>query len=104
MIENFSSRIMQRWGIGYEEMKQIKPDIVYVSMAGFGHTGRHHWYGTMGPAAQALSVPQPPVTGVRGGGRSPIPADSGNRRLELSDCPSAPLGSVAAMDRGAKIC
>jgi len=55
VIENFSSRIMQRWGLGYEELKKIKPDIVYVSMAGFGHTGRYHYYGTMGPAAQALS-------------------------------------------------
>jgi crotonobetainyl-CoA:carnitine CoA-transferase CaiB-like acyl-CoA transferase len=55
VIENFSSRIMQRWGLEYEEMRKLRPDIVYVSMAGFGHTGRHHWYGTMGPAAQALS-------------------------------------------------
>ena len=55
VIENFSSRIMQRWGLGYEEQKKIKPDIIYVSMAGFGHTGRYHYYGTMGPAAQALS-------------------------------------------------
>ena len=55
VIENFSSRIMERWGIGYDVLKEIKPDIVYVSMAGFGHTGRHHYYGTMGPAAQALS-------------------------------------------------
>jgi crotonobetainyl-CoA:carnitine CoA-transferase CaiB-like acyl-CoA transferase len=46
---------MERWGIGYDVLKEIKPDIVYVSMAGFGHTGRHHYYGTMGPAAQALS-------------------------------------------------
>ena len=55
VIENFSSRIMEQWGIGYPVLKEIKPDIVYVSMAGFGHTGRHHYYGTMGPAAQALS-------------------------------------------------
>ena len=55
VIENFSSRIMQRWGLGYEQLREIRPDIIYVSMAGFGHTGRYHWYGTMGPAAQALS-------------------------------------------------
>jgi len=55
VIENFSSRIMQRFGLGYDVLKTIKPDIVYVSMAGFGQTGRHHYYGTMGPAAQALS-------------------------------------------------
>ena len=55
VIENFSSRIMQRFGLGYEELKKLKPDIVYVSMAGFGQTGPQHGYGTMGPSAQALS-------------------------------------------------
>ena len=55
VIENFSSRIMQRWGLSYEEMRKLRPDLVYVSMAGFGQTGRHHAYSTMGPSAQALS-------------------------------------------------
>lgn len=55
VIENFSSRVMRNWGIGYDVMRQLKPDIVYVSMAGFGHTGPHHHYTTMGPSAQALS-------------------------------------------------
>ena len=55
VIENFSSRVMRSWGIGYDEMQKLRPDIVYVSMSGFGHTGRHHSYTTMGPSAQALS-------------------------------------------------
>jgi crotonobetainyl-CoA:carnitine CoA-transferase CaiB-like acyl-CoA transferase len=55
VIENFSSRVMRNWGIGYAVMQQLKPDIIYVSMAGFGHTGPHHHYTTMGPSAQALS-------------------------------------------------
>ncbi len=55
VIENFSSRIMERWGLGYSELRKLRPDIIYVSMAGFGQTGRNHWHGTMGPAAQALS-------------------------------------------------
>ena len=55
VIENFSSRIMTRWGLGYEDLKKLRPDVVYVSMAGFGQTGRQHHFGTMGPAAQALS-------------------------------------------------
>src|SRR5258705_12232816 len=41
VIENFSSRVLQKWGLGYEELCTIKPDIVYVSMSGYGHTGRH---------------------------------------------------------------
>ena len=42
-------------GLGYEDLKKLRPDIIYVSMAGFGHTGRNHHYTTMGPSAQALS-------------------------------------------------
>src|SRR5215510_12568823 len=55
VMENFSSRVMHRWGLGYEDLKKLRPDIIYVSMAGFGHTGRNHHYTTMGPSAQALS-------------------------------------------------
>ena len=55
VIENFSSRVLRNWGLGYEEQCRIKPDIVYVSMSGYGHTGRHHHYTTFGPVAQAVS-------------------------------------------------
>ncbi len=36
-------------------MKKLRPDIIYLSMSGFGHTGRDRDYQTMGPIAQALS-------------------------------------------------
>ena len=55
VIENFSSRVLRNWGLGYDELCKIKPDIVYVSMSGYGHTGRHHHYTTFGPVAQAVS-------------------------------------------------
>ena len=55
VIENFSSRVLRNWGLGYEVQREIKPDIVYVSMSGYGHTGRHHHYTTFGPVAQAVS-------------------------------------------------
>ena len=55
VIENFSSRVMRNWGLGYEELRKLRPDIIYISMAGFGHTGRYHSYTSMGPSAQALS-------------------------------------------------
>ncbi|MGE0766333.1 MAG: CaiB/BaiF CoA transferase family protein [Hyphomicrobiaceae bacterium] len=55
VIENFSSRVLQKWGLGYDELVKIKPDIVYVSMSGYGHTGRNHHYTTFGPVAQAAS-------------------------------------------------
>jgi crotonobetainyl-CoA:carnitine CoA-transferase CaiB-like acyl-CoA transferase len=55
VIENFSSRVLRNWGLGYDELCHIKPDIVYVSMSGYGHSGRHHHYTTFGPVAQAVS-------------------------------------------------
>jgi len=55
VIENFSSRVLQKWGLGYDELRKVKPDIVYVSMSGYGHTGRNHSYTTFGPIAQAAS-------------------------------------------------
>src|SRR3954453_22396871 len=39
----------------YDVLRTIKPEIVYVSMSGYGHTGRHHHYTTFGPVAQAVS-------------------------------------------------
>jgi crotonobetainyl-CoA:carnitine CoA-transferase CaiB-like acyl-CoA transferase len=55
VVENFSSRVLQKWGLGYAELCKVKPDIVYVSMSGYGHTGRNHSYTTFGPIAQAVS-------------------------------------------------
>lgn len=55
VIENFAYGVLEKWGLGYEDMKRLRPDIVYLSMSGFGHTGRDRDYQTMGPIAQALS-------------------------------------------------
>jgi crotonobetainyl-CoA:carnitine CoA-transferase CaiB-like acyl-CoA transferase len=55
VIENFAYGVLERWGLGYEDMKKLRPDIIYLSMSGFGHTGRDRDYQTMGPVAQALS-------------------------------------------------
>jgi crotonobetainyl-CoA:carnitine CoA-transferase CaiB-like acyl-CoA transferase len=36
-------------------LRRIRPDIVYVSMAGLGHSGPYEHYQTFGPTVQALS-------------------------------------------------
>lgn len=55
VMENFSTGLLASWGLSYDEMVKIKPDIIYISMAGLGQTGRTAHYGTMGPLVQALS-------------------------------------------------
>lgn len=55
VIENFSSGVMDSWGLGYDEQRAINPGIIYCSVSGFGHSGRDAAYTTWGPTAQALS-------------------------------------------------
>ncbi|MEV0479908.1 CoA transferase [Streptomyces sp. NPDC050508] len=44
LVENFSSTVMRKLGLGYEELRRVNPDLVYVSMSGMGHTGpRNGW-------------------------------------------------------------
>ena len=38
-VENWSSGVAERNGLSYEELKAIKPDLVYISMPGFGQQG-----------------------------------------------------------------
>src|SRR5581483_7660829 len=55
VTESFAAGTMARWGLGYERLRELKPDIIYVSMCGFGHTGPDADCVTMGPTAQALT-------------------------------------------------
>jgi crotonobetainyl-CoA:carnitine CoA-transferase CaiB-like acyl-CoA transferase len=55
VLENFSAGVMRNWGLDYEGLCRHRPDIVYVSMAGLGHSGPYEGYQTFGPNVQALS-------------------------------------------------
>ena len=54
VTENFAAGVMKRWGFDYDGLKAIKPDIIYVSNCGFGHTGPYRDYKTWGPIVQAV--------------------------------------------------
>ena len=55
VTENFSAGVFERWGLSYKELTAIKPDIIYVSNCGFGHTGPYAHFKTWGPIVQAVS-------------------------------------------------
>ena len=55
VTESFAAGTLERWGLSYEVMREIRPDIIYVSMCGFGHEGPDTSNVTMGPTAQALT-------------------------------------------------
>jgi CoA:oxalate CoA-transferase len=39
LVENFATGVMERLGLGYEELSKINPRLIYASISGFGHTG-----------------------------------------------------------------
>ena len=55
VIDNFSARVMRGWGMDYESLRKIKPDIICMSMSGLGHTGPRRDYVSYGPTLQALT-------------------------------------------------
>jgi len=39
VLENFRPGTLGKWGVGYSDVVKVKPDIVYVSISGFGQFG-----------------------------------------------------------------
>ena len=53
--ENFAPGQMDGWGLGYEQMKEVNPKIIYCSISGFGHTGPDSRLPAFDAIAQARS-------------------------------------------------
>ncbi len=39
VIENFVHGTMEKWGVGYDALKEINPRLIYAKVSGFGNTG-----------------------------------------------------------------
>jgi len=55
VLENFRPGTMDKWGVGYEAVRKIKPDIIYTSISGFGQFGPEHDRAGYDTLAQAAS-------------------------------------------------
>jgi benzylsuccinate CoA-transferase BbsF subunit len=55
VVENFTPRVMANWGLDYESLKKIKPDIIMLSLSTMGNTGPWRDYVGFGPTIQAFS-------------------------------------------------
>ena len=54
VAEGFSPGVMARLGLGYDEMRKIRPDIIYIQQAGMGAHGTYGRMRTVGPVAAAF--------------------------------------------------
>lgn len=65
VIDNFSVGVLDRWGIGYDEVSTSNEGVVYVQMSGMGEGGPWSKYVTYAPTIHALAgLTQ--ITGVPG--------------------------------------
>ena len=55
VIENFRPGTADAWGIGYAAVRAARPDVIYVSISGFGQWGPDHDRVGYDPLAQAAS-------------------------------------------------
>jgi crotonobetainyl-CoA:carnitine CoA-transferase CaiB-like acyl-CoA transferase len=55
VAEGFSPGVMERWGLGYDALREIKPDIIYAQQSGMGSEGNYGRFRAVGPIAAALA-------------------------------------------------
>src|SRR5699024_4942653 len=55
LIENFKSGTMERLGLGYEELKEINPNLIFCSVTGYGQDGPYSSFPGYDFLAQAMS-------------------------------------------------
>lgn len=55
VMENYTPKVMDNFGLGYDTLKSIRPDIVMTSFCGFGKTGPLAEFKTNGSAIETLA-------------------------------------------------
>ncbi|MBM3138653.1 MAG: CoA transferase [Chloroflexi bacterium] len=66
VTESFRSGVMERFGLGYDDLRQVRDDIIMVSLSSQGATGPERAYGSFGATLeQTAGIAS--MTGYRGG-------------------------------------
>ncbi len=89
VMENFTPGVMEKWGITYEFLKSIKPDIIMLRQSGFGNQGPNSRQPAFGMILAAVAG-IPNFIGWPGGGPLPIGVSA------YTDCIS-PRFAIAAL-------
>ena len=55
VIENFTPRVMKGFGLGYDDLVKIRPDLIMASVTGYGHAGPYRNYATFGQGVEAMT-------------------------------------------------
>ncbi len=55
VFTNYAYGVMDRFGLGWEELKRVKPDIIALFTPGYGNTGPYRSYRSMGMVIDAIT-------------------------------------------------
>jgi len=53
VTENFAPGVMERWGLTYDKLQDMSPEVIFARMSGFGHSGPYEQFRSYGPVVQA---------------------------------------------------
>jgi crotonobetainyl-CoA:carnitine CoA-transferase CaiB-like acyl-CoA transferase len=85
VIENYRADVLDKLGLGWDALRQAKPDVILVSMAGFGKTGADRELVGFGPIVEQMAG----LASLTGYGDDGVPYKTG---ISYGD----PVGGVAA--------
>jgi formyl-CoA transferase len=54
LLENFRPGTMEKWGLGYDELKKVNPGIIMIRVSGFGQTGPRAQEAGFGAVGEAM--------------------------------------------------
>ena len=54
LLENFRPGTMERWGLGYDELKKINPGLIMIRVSGYGQTGPYAKRAGFGAVGEAM--------------------------------------------------
>ena len=102
LLENFTPRVMARFGLDYGTLRSLKPDLIMVSNTGYGHTGRWSQFGAMATALEPThgtgaftGYPEADADGHRANGE--VPNKVGNSYTDFLASWTAQLAIMASL-------
>jgi crotonobetainyl-CoA:carnitine CoA-transferase CaiB-like acyl-CoA transferase len=66
VLSNYATGVMDRFGLGYEQLREERPDVIVATISGYGHVGPYKNYIGYGPTTAPLSG-LASLTGYEGG-------------------------------------
>jgi crotonobetainyl-CoA:carnitine CoA-transferase CaiB-like acyl-CoA transferase len=93
VAEGFSPGVLDRLGLGWDVLRAIRPDIIYVQQSGMGAAGRYGRFRTVGPVAASFAG----ATEMSGLPEPAMPAGWGYSYLDWAGAYGFALATLGAL-------